>query len=139
MIADIRTIGESRLLDPTLHHAPYAIDQLQISQAQQKADMIEALGSALPSELAVLAQERRQLERLQVMSEQKPAIDGISTATDIAKTYDYFRSIGFHARTAQVSWTKVKEIIGMIRSGGDLPQDFNLNKLFRPRVTQVVD
>ena len=33
--------------------------------------MIKALSGALPSELVVLAQERRQLERLQVMSEQK--------------------------------------------------------------------
>ena len=33
--------------------------------------MIKALGGALPSELVVLAQERRQLERLQVMREQK--------------------------------------------------------------------
>ena len=56
---------------PTLHHAPFAVDQLQFGQAQQKADMIEALGGALPSELVVLAQECRQLERLQVMSKQK--------------------------------------------------------------------
>src|ERR1700686_1292902 len=62
---------EPRLLDPTLHHAPFAVDQLQFGQAQQKADMIKALGGALPSELVVLAQERRQLERLQVMREQK--------------------------------------------------------------------
>src|SRR3979490_2736228 len=62
---------EPRLLDPTLHHAPFAIDQLQFGQAQQKADVIEALGGALPGELVVLAQERRQLARPQVMREQK--------------------------------------------------------------------
>src|ERR1700719_650391 len=62
---------EPRLLDPSLHHAPFAVDQLQFGQAQQIAGMIEALGGALPSELVVLAQERRQLERLRVMSEQK--------------------------------------------------------------------
>ena len=33
--------------------------------------MVETLGSALPSKLLILAQERRQLERLQVMTEQK--------------------------------------------------------------------
>src|SRR6202040_1167445 len=62
---------EPRFLDPTLHHAPFAVDQLEFGEPQQKADMIEALGGALPGELVVLAQERRQLERLQVMSEQK--------------------------------------------------------------------
>src|ERR1019366_9643838 len=39
---------EPRLLDPTLHHASFAVDQFQFGQAQQKADMIEALGGALP-------------------------------------------------------------------------------------------
>src|SRR4029077_6919268 len=62
---------EPRLLDPTLHHEPFAVDKLQFGQAQEKADVIKALGGALPGELVVLAQERRQLERLQVMSEQK--------------------------------------------------------------------
>jgi hypothetical protein len=33
--------------------------------------MVETFGSALPSKLLILAQERRQLERLQVMTEQK--------------------------------------------------------------------
>jgi hypothetical protein len=46
---------EPRLLDPTLDHPPFAVDQLQFGQAQQKANMIEALGGALPSELVVLS------------------------------------------------------------------------------------
>src|SRR5262249_8173826 len=48
-----------RLLDPTLHPAPFAVDQLQVGQAQEKADRIAALGGALPRALAVLAQECR--------------------------------------------------------------------------------
>src|SRR6476660_1601892 len=39
---------EPRLLDPTLDHAPFAVDQLQFGQAQPNVDMIEALGGALP-------------------------------------------------------------------------------------------
>src|ERR1022692_1156331 len=62
---------EPRLLDPPLDHPPFAVDQLQFGQAQQKADVIATLGGALPGDLIVFAQERRQLERLQVMSEQK--------------------------------------------------------------------
>src|SRR6202165_3576215 len=69
---------EPRLLDPTLHHAPFALDQLQFGQPQQKADMIEALGGALPSQLVGLAQELRQLERLQMMREQKLGRDAIA-------------------------------------------------------------
>ena len=70
---------EPRFLDPTLHHASLSIDQLQFGEAQQKADMVEILGGALPSKLLILAQERRQLERLQVMSEQKSGVSIMTT------------------------------------------------------------
>ena len=70
-LSRLLTAGEPRFLDPTLHHASLSIDQLQFDEAQEKADMVETLGSALPSKLLILAQERRQLERLQVMTEQK--------------------------------------------------------------------
>ena len=56
---------EPRFLDPTLHHASLSIDQLQFDEAQEKADMVQTLGRALPSKLLIFAQERRQLERLQ--------------------------------------------------------------------------
>src|SRR3982074_2324448 len=69
------TDGNRASLIRRSNHAPLAVDQLQFGQAQQEADVIEALGGALPGELVVLAQERRQLERLQVMS--KPKLGGI--------------------------------------------------------------
>src|ERR1700692_849875 len=47
------------LFAPPLHPAPCTLDQLEFSQAQQKANMIKTLSGALPSELVVLAQERR--------------------------------------------------------------------------------
>ena len=62
---------EPCLLDPPLDHPPFPLDQLQFGQAQQIAGMVDALGGALPGELVVLAQEGRQLERLEVMGEQK--------------------------------------------------------------------
>src|SRR5277367_4847529 len=62
---------EPRFLDPTLNQASLSIDQLQFDEAQEKTDMVETLGGALPSKLLILAQQRRQLERLQVMTEQK--------------------------------------------------------------------
>src|SRR5262249_28359855 len=42
-----------------------------IIQAQQIAGMVDALSGALLGELVVFAQERRQLERFEVMGEQK--------------------------------------------------------------------
>ena len=62
---------EPGLLDAPLDHPPFPLDQLQFGQPQQVADMIDALGGALPGELVILAQEGRQLQRLQVMGEQK--------------------------------------------------------------------
>jgi hypothetical protein len=70
-LSRLLTAGNRASFDPTLHHASFSIDQLQFDEAQEKADMVETLGSALPSKLVILAQERRQLERLQVMTEQK--------------------------------------------------------------------
>jgi hypothetical protein len=63
--------GEPRFLDPALHHASFSIDQLQFNETQEKANMVETLGGALPSKLLIFAQERRQLEGLQVISKQK--------------------------------------------------------------------
>ena len=62
---------EPRLLDSPLDHPQLALDQLEFGQAQQVAGMLDALGSSLPGELVILTQERRQLEHLQVMAEQK--------------------------------------------------------------------
>ena len=70
-LSRLLTAGNRASPSPTLHHASFSIDQLQFDEAQEKADMVETLGSALPSKLLILAQERRQLERLQVMTEQK--------------------------------------------------------------------
>ena len=57
-------------LDAALDHAPLALDQLQLGQPQQVAGMVDAFGGALAGDLVVLAQERRQLQRLEVMGEQ---------------------------------------------------------------------
>ena len=62
---------EPGLLDPPLDHPPLPLDQLQFGKTQQVTGMVDALGGALPGELVVFAQEGRQLERLEVMGEQK--------------------------------------------------------------------
>src|SRR5215210_5140969 len=62
---------EPGLLDPPLDNPPLALDQLQFGKAQQVTGVVDALRGALPGELLILAQEGRQLERLQVMGEQK--------------------------------------------------------------------
>ena len=62
---------EPGLLDPPFDHPPLPLDQFQFGQTQQVARVVDTLGGALPGELVVLAQERRQLECLEVVGEQK--------------------------------------------------------------------
>ena len=58
---------------------------------------------------------------------------------DLAKTYDFFRRINFYSPTPQVSRTKVNEIINMMKASGDLPAEFEMDKIFLSGVTQVID
>jgi hypothetical protein len=63
--------GEARLADAALHHPPLALDQFQFGQAQEIADVVHALGRALPRHLVVLTDKGRQLECLQMMGGQQ--------------------------------------------------------------------
>ena len=56
-------------LDAAVDHAPLTLDDLGLDQPQQIARIVDALGGALAGELVVLAQERRQLQRLEVVSQ----------------------------------------------------------------------
>src|ERR1700704_879733 len=56
--------------DATLDHAPLAIDEFKLGEAQEEADMIETLVGGLCGDLFIFAQEGRQFELSQVMGEQ---------------------------------------------------------------------
>jgi hypothetical protein len=62
---------EPCLLDAASARPPFPVDQFELGQAQQIAGMIDPLGGALPGELVVFTQERRQLERLEMMRKQQ--------------------------------------------------------------------
>jgi hypothetical protein len=57
---------ELRGLDAPLDHSPLAVDQFQLHQARQELHMVQPLGGTLAGQLFVLAQEGRQLQRLQI-------------------------------------------------------------------------
>ena len=61
---------EASSFDPALHHAMMAVYQLKLREPQQVAWVVDALGGALAGHLAVLSQERRQLQLLEVMLQQ---------------------------------------------------------------------
>jgi hypothetical protein len=61
---------EFRRLDPALDHPPLAVDQLQLHQPGEEPHVVEPLGGAVAGQLVVFPQERRQLQRLEMMGEQ---------------------------------------------------------------------
>ncbi len=70
-------------LTAALNHPSLAIDQLQFDQARQELDVVQALGSALARNFLILAQERRKLQRLEMMLQQDLGDMGHSAASDI--------------------------------------------------------
>ncbi len=55
--------GEPGLLD-ALDHAALSVDQFQLREPGEIADMVDAIAGAVPRLLIVLAQEGRQLQTL---------------------------------------------------------------------------
>jgi len=72
------------------------------------------------------------------------AIDILSTSgklkrDEVAKSYDFFRDGEFFEPTGTVSKRKLRTVIQALQSLGDLPGSVDLDKLFLPGVTKVVD
>src|SRR5215471_209578 len=65
------TVGNRASWDAALDHPLFPVDQFEFGQTQQVAGMVDALGGTLLGKFVVFAQEGRQLERLEVMGEQK--------------------------------------------------------------------
>jgi hypothetical protein len=62
---------EAGRADAPLDHPPLAFQELELGKTQQVGGMVDTLRRALPGELVVLAQEGRQLERLEVVRQQE--------------------------------------------------------------------
>ena len=70
-LSRLLTVGKWACADAPLDHPPLALEQLELGQAQQVGGMVDTLRRALPGQLVVLAQEGRQLERLEVVRQQE--------------------------------------------------------------------
>lgn len=58
---------------------------------------------------------------------------------DLAKTYDFFRKINFFESTGKLSRTKIDEISNMLKTVGDIPKDFDVNRLILPSLVPMSD
>ena len=85
-------------LDAALDHAPLAIDQLLLGQPQQEAGIVDAFGGALAGDLVVLAQEGRQLQRLEVVGQQnlrRVAHDAAPARSSMYERADVVATVAF--------------------------------------------
>jgi NitT/TauT family transport system substrate-binding protein len=58
---------------------------------------------------------------------------------EAAKSYEFFRNGEFFEPTGNVSKAKVRTVLKVLEGLGDLPGNIDLDKLFLPGVTRVVD
>jgi len=58
---------------------------------------------------------------------------------EATKSYEFFRNGEFFEPTGNVSKAKVRTVIKVLEGLGDLPGNLDLDKLFLPGVTKVVD
>jgi len=58
---------------------------------------------------------------------------------EVAKSYDFFRKGEFFEPTGNVSRAKIRAVTRVLESLGDLPGNIDIDKLFLPGVTKVVD
>jgi ABC-type nitrate/sulfonate/bicarbonate transport system substrate-binding protein len=58
---------------------------------------------------------------------------------EVAKSYEFFRNGEFFEPTGTVSKTKVRTVTKVLEDLGDLPGNIDLERLFLPGVTRVVE
>src|SRR6266576_739870 len=58
---------------------------------------------------------------------------------EVAKSYDFFRKGEFFEPTGSVSKAKIRAVTRVLEGLGDLPSNIDIDKLFLPGVTKVVD
>lgn len=58
---------------------------------------------------------------------------------EVAKSYDFFREGEFFEPTGRVSKAKIRAVTQVLENLGDLPSNIDVNKLFLPGVTKVID
>jgi NitT/TauT family transport system substrate-binding protein len=58
---------------------------------------------------------------------------------EVAKSYDFFRKGEFFEPTGSVSKAKIRAVTGVLEALGDLPSNIDIDKLFLPGVTKLVD
>ncbi len=58
---------------------------------------------------------------------------------DVEKAYDFLIGGKYFEPTGKVSKSRLNKLVDALKSLGDIPQDFSVERLFLPGVTQTAD
>jgi len=65
--------------------------------------------------------------------------NGSMKEADVAKTYDFFRQLGFFNRSDAVSRRHIENIMDVLVGFGDIEKRFDVERLIVPDVTKIID
>jgi ABC-type nitrate/sulfonate/bicarbonate transport system substrate-binding protein len=58
---------------------------------------------------------------------------------DVEKAYDFLIGGKYFEPTGKISRARLNKLVDALKSLGDIPKDFSVDRLFLPGVTQIAD
>jgi ABC-type nitrate/sulfonate/bicarbonate transport system substrate-binding protein len=95
---------------------------------------LEKFLSAFNKAVAWFGDERNRDEAINVL-----VATGNLKPEEVAKSYEFFRKGGFFEPTGSVSRAKLRAVVNVLMSLGDLPTNISIDQLLLPGVTKVTD
>jgi len=112
---------------------PFTATVLSQPWAEKHPDLARGIRDAFDDGLKWLNDPANKAEAIDILVK-----SGLPQA-EVVQSYDFMHKIDFWAHEDTISRKTINHLIDAMRSIGDLDQPFDVNKLFIPNVTQVVD
>ena len=102
--------------------------------AQRNKATIEKFLAVYTKAIAWLKEPANRQEAIDIMV----AVSGLK-ADDVSKAYDFMIASGFIEPTGTVSKAQLGKVVDALKTLGDIPGDFAVDRLFLPGITKVVE
>jgi ABC-type nitrate/sulfonate/bicarbonate transport system substrate-binding protein len=113
---------------------PFAGMAVNRNWASANPKVVERFLGVIVKGVAWFEDERNRTAAVELMSKRSKA-----TRDDIEKSYDFLRSKHLFEPTGNVSRKKIGAVVSALQELGDVPAGFQVDRLFLPGVTKVVD
>jgi NitT/TauT family transport system substrate-binding protein len=112
----------------------FPFDTIDVGRAWAAANapLIKRFMAAYLKSVAWFYDEKNRDAAVQIMAKASQ-----TSPDDNAKSYDYYRKIGFFERTGTVSTASLKSLVTVLKSMGEIKGDLATEKLVVPGVTQI--